>query len=53
MRIKIERAPDSAWFAYWRATPGVRDLGDFVLWVCGWQFAFFRSDNPWGPPCRK
>lgn len=48
MKIKITRAKDSAWFATWRANKGTIDLGDFVVWIFGWEFAFFKKNNPFG-----
>lgn len=47
MKIKINRTPDAVWFGTWKATPRIRDLGDYVIWFCGWEFVFYKKDNPW------
>lgn len=46
MRFKISRAPGSFWFYIWKATPGVRDLGDYNIFFCGFEIKVFKKDNP-------
>jgi len=41
MKLKLEQAPDSVRFGVWRSTPGVRDLGDIIFYVLGWQITFW------------
>jgi len=41
LKLKLEQAPGSVRFGVWRSTPGVRDLGDIIFFVLGWQITFW------------
>jgi len=43
MRIKIEKAPHSKTFAFLKMPAGVNDLGDYILFVFGYQISIFWS----------
>jgi hypothetical protein len=38
MKLKITRSSGSKFFAYWRSTRRIRDLGDYIVWFAGWEF---------------
>jgi len=41
MKLKVNRAPHSFWFYIWKGTPVTRDLGDYVIFICGWEIKIF------------
>ena len=45
MTLKIEYAPFSTWFGYWRSSPAVRDLGDVVIWVFKYQITIWFCEK--------
>ena len=48
--LRVIKAPSSARFAWWSPkTEMVRDQGDFVVWFMGYEFTYFKADNPHKP----